>query len=135
MASIYLHWCNSPSRASCITNIRCCQSPSITTSTMKYSMHPGLPPPQQYDLLLSLGQSWPRLDRWARIQFCGVLNQQDYENQPKTMINHETTLKNHGNQQKTMNIFMVTGWFFFFWFGLVFVVFHWLRLVFHGFHD
>ena len=44
----------------------------------------------------------PRLDRWARIQFCGVLNQQNHGNEPKTMKNHETTLKNHGNQPKTM---------------------------------
>ena len=44
----------------------------------------------------------PRLDCWARIQFFGVLNQQNYGNQPKTMKNHETTLKNHGNQPKTM---------------------------------
>ena len=44
----------------------------------------------------------PRLDRWARMQVCGVLNQQNHGNQPKTMINHETTLKNHGNQPKTM---------------------------------
>ena len=27
----------------------------------------------------------PRPDRWARIQFCGVFNQQNYGNQPKTM--------------------------------------------------
>ena len=26
----------------------------------------------------------------------------NYGNQPKTMKNHETTLKNHGNQPKTM---------------------------------
>ena len=44
----------------------------------------------------------PRMDHRARIQFCGVLNQQNYGNQPKTMKNHETTLKNHGNQPKTM---------------------------------
>ena len=44
----------------------------------------------------------PRLVHWARIQFCGVLNQQNHGNQPKTMKNHETTLKNHGNQPKTI---------------------------------
>ena len=41
-------------------------------------------------VLTILGQSRPmagkpRLDRWARIQFCGVLNQQNDGNQPKTM--------------------------------------------------
>ena len=35
---------------------------------------------------------------------CGVLNQQNYGNQPKTMKNHTTTLKKHGNQQKTMKL-------------------------------
>ena len=44
----------------------------------------------------------PSLDRWDRIQFWGVLNQQNYGNQPKTMKNHETTLKNHGNQPMTI---------------------------------
>ena len=27
----------------------------------------------------------PRLDHWARIHFCNVLNQQNCRNQPKTM--------------------------------------------------
>ena len=33
----------------------------------------------------SLRPARPRLDRWARIQFCGVRNQQNHGNQPKTM--------------------------------------------------
>ena len=52
-----------------------------------------------------LRPAWPRLDHWARIQFCGVLNQQNYGNQPKTLKNHGNqpkTMKNHGNQPKTM---------------------------------
>ena len=58
----------------------------------------------------------------------------NHGNQPKTMINHETTLKNHGNQQKTMNIFMVTGWFFMVWvgfrgFSLVEVGFSWFFMI------
>ena len=57
---------------------------------------------QDHYAKVGLRSARPRLDRWARIQFCGVLNQQNYGNQPKTMINHETTLKSHGNQPKTM---------------------------------
>ena len=42
----------------------------------------------------------PRLDCWARIQFCGVFNQKNHGNQPKTMNYHETNLKIMETNQK-----------------------------------
>ena len=60
------------------------------------------------------------LDRWASIQFTmqnelktmrnHETNLKNYGNQPKTMKNHETTLKNHGNQPKTMKNQNVPDW-------------------------